>query len=1309
MITNCYTSIDNGKNVGTCKNIQHYVPENIYLLKNNFLGEFRTAIEKAKVRANLGIADSETLFWGNIQGDITRQTDIADYIDTLLAFDFNAEKDFIPGNDFENVHNVRQAAITCLQYLSKFKGEGAEIEATNKRISELIKILYGVSSIDQINEESGGALNKLKSDFTLLQQQLSQESTKISEIENQINTLFSDISNINNTLEEINNLIKISQEANNALVMKEDGLYVPDLSENIANQTSEINTIKSQVKTLEDNEKNYLTRDNFGSDDLDFVSEQYLNNRLEDYILTGSDAKVNSITATSGTINNITTNKITSKKDSIEIDKPLDFNINGPSDPRTHVKTQLDMLSIKPEDAWKGMPVVVEDDAIMYILTKEPTVENIATLTNWKSADSLSIEVLTYEEYKQKKALGKLNPGVYYYIIEEDVDLDQMPKLDTYKESDGTITDENLALYYQHLDEWLEKAKYLHKEYMSAIWGKSIEASLANKIDKTDYNYLKQIVYNLRDTSVNIEQVEALESKIIEILGDQSDETKVGRLIKVENNVTQIIKDLYATDSEGEPIPDLNPKFVTWEALGSEEGNLGEGESLFVKTSTYNTEKQDFLKKNEQATIPSIKSSDTDFYIEENTSDNKLITIKKSGEILNSESKQLGLDEDIPYIVYCNNMKEYQEKVKQPITDNPNNKEVFFIIKDLEPGSDDQADNCYMTLAQFKQFAVTKKQMQDLSEAWGEYRQSIQGDNSKDQFGNQLYKYQTLSNIVKDWKQTVIPNEVAKQLTNKVDVETYVEDLQYKVDTYEFENYKQQVAEQFTTEQSEREQLSQNLNTAVENINNNTTEITNLQNSKVNVSEYDNTVFNLNNLAAEVDAIKENTVSIEVINQTKNECENLKEVTYEELSTLIQNNKLIPGSLYRMTDYQTITDSTNDQVSVDWHKFDLILRALSSNTISRNCSAISEYYPKASEWNIVYSMDNSIQGSKGIILSMTDENGNYAPYDFKSIKIKKYKISSLGTDIDSNENSWMTGLYIGEQSTGMYNIQEGDFKYIYTFSTDTYEDASSTCKNNRIDTLGNIIFAGSNNQCYGQNNIIFKNGNNNIVKGSNNFIGEQCYNNKIDVNTSKNIIYGMSSGNIINSESTKCVLYDSTKNNSIGNNCVNIKIGSNITSTIFEGKNEQCTLNIPYAQNIIVRFGSSKFIFEYNSQILTSGPSSNRLRYANIEIYGNTDVLTRSIIPEDVMQNVISVYYLNNTVISKYIIKDQYTTLKNITDSVKTLQTSNTQHDNAISELSGTVADNSAKLILLNNNFRTLYNKLLEIHEELTGLITFDN
>lgn len=1303
MITNCYTSIESGKQVA-CKNTQHYIPEEIYLLKKNFLGEFRTSLEKAKVRANLGIADSETLLWGNIQGDISNQTDIATYINTLLAFDFNAEKDFDPGNDFENVKNVRQAAITCLQYLSKFKGEGEEIEATNVRINALIKNLYGVESLDDIEGSDQGVINKLNTDFKALQQSLGETTTKVNTIEGQITSIIQDIDSINNSLQEINNLIKISKKEGNALQMEEDGLFVRDLSPSIQSNAEGITTLQGKVSTLEENSKDYLTRDDFGSDDLNFISGEQLDAKLSGYIKTGSDAVVNSITATT-----TTTDKIQSNSDSISVNKPLSYDFSGPNGSVLSVKSQVDLLSINPKKAWKGMPVIVENDAIMYIFTKEPTEETINNISNWKSADSLSIEVLTYDEYRQKKSEGTLNPGVYYYIIEDEVDLKEIPSINKYMDENGYVSAENLKAYQDAVDIWYADAYKLHRQYMSALWGVEMEKKLNNKVNQTDYNYLKEVVNEIKNSSPDPAKIQELENKIIEILGDSSDESKVGRLVKVENNVEKIIKDLYATNPDGTVLEGVDPKFVTWEALGSEGGPLGEGESLFVKTTTYNTEKQTFLKKDQQASIPSIKSSDTDFYIEENASDNKLITIKKSGEVLNSENKQLGFDEDIPYIVYCDNMKDYQEKVKQPITDNPNNKEVFFVIKDLEPGSNDQADNCYMTLAQFKQFAVTKKQMQDLSEAWGEYRQSIQGDGSKDQFGNQLYKYQTLSNIVKDWKQTVIPDEVAKQLVDKVDVATHTEDLKKKVDTTDFETYKKSVASQFTAEQTEREQLAQSLDSAAGNINSNTKSITDLQNSKVNTTDYDTTVSNLNNLTEKVSTLEKNTVTTELINQTKNECENLKEVTYEELSTLIQSNKLIPGSLYRMTDYQTVTDSTNNQVSVEWHKFDLVIRALSSNTISRNCSAISEYYPKASEWNIVYSMDNSVQGSKGIILAMTDENDNYAPYDFKSIKIKKYKISSLGTNIDSNENSWMIGLYIGEQSTGMYNVQNDDFKYIYTFSSDTYTDASSSCKGNKVDTLGNIIFSGSNNQCYGKNNVIYKNGNNNIIKGSDNFIGEQCSNNKIDVNTSKNIIYGMSSGNSINSESTKCVLYNSVKNTTIGNACVNIKVGDNITSVIFEGKNEQCTLNVPYAQDIIVRFGSSKFIFEYNTQVITSGTNSNRLRYANIEIYGNTDILTRSIIPEDVMQNVISVYYLNDTIISKYVIKDQYTTLKTITDAVKTLQTSNTQHDNEILKLSNTVADNSAKLVVLNNNFRTLYNKLLEIHKELTGLITFNN
>jgi hypothetical protein len=40
------------------------------LLRDNYLGEYRTALEKAKVRKNLGIADEVVMEWGNLSGFI---------------------------------------------------------------------------------------------------------------------------------------------------------------------------------------------------------------------------------------------------------------------------------------------------------------------------------------------------------------------------------------------------------------------------------------------------------------------------------------------------------------------------------------------------------------------------------------------------------------------------------------------------------------------------------------------------------------------------------------------------------------------------------------------------------------------------------------------------------------------------------------------------------------------------------------------------------------------------------------------------------------------------------------------------------------------------------------------------------------------------------------------------------------------------------------------------------------------------------------------------------------------------------------
>jgi hypothetical protein len=53
------------------------------LLRNNYLGEYRTELEKAKVRKNLGIADEMSLQWGNITGHIEDATVLVDYVDKI--------------------------------------------------------------------------------------------------------------------------------------------------------------------------------------------------------------------------------------------------------------------------------------------------------------------------------------------------------------------------------------------------------------------------------------------------------------------------------------------------------------------------------------------------------------------------------------------------------------------------------------------------------------------------------------------------------------------------------------------------------------------------------------------------------------------------------------------------------------------------------------------------------------------------------------------------------------------------------------------------------------------------------------------------------------------------------------------------------------------------------------------------------------------------------------------------------------------------------------------------------------------------
>ena len=86
----------------------------------------------------------------------------------------------------------------------------------------------------------------------------------------------------------------------------------------------------------------------------------------------------------------------------------------------------------------------------------------------------------------------------------------------------------------------------------------------------------------------------------------------------------------------------------------------------------------------------------------------------------------------------------------------------------------------------------------------------------------------------------------------------------------------------------------------------------------------------------------------------------------------------------------------------DYNPFDLIVEALTENTLSENAKAcfdnrdtyFSEYNANLDAWEIKYCLDNDdsrfdwadTTNGKGVIYYMKDEWGNEAHYDFKNIQ-----------------------------------------------------------------------------------------------------------------------------------------------------------------------------------------------------------------------------------------------------------------------------------------------------------------------------------
>ena len=158
------------------------------------------------------------------------------------------------------------------------------------------------------------------------------------------------------------------------------------------------------------------------------------------------------------------------------------------------------------------MEVIVVEDALMYILKKDG---NPSDINSWKIADSLRIEVLTQQEFENKKRADGLNPSVYYYIYSDPITFKEYPVRADYG------SDEE---FQNAVTLWNNSAYILQGQYMSAAWGQDLENRLKYKADKANVNATK----NKLD---NIEQ--QLTTKIQELTGKIEDLTN--RIVILEN------------------------------------------------------------------------------------------------------------------------------------------------------------------------------------------------------------------------------------------------------------------------------------------------------------------------------------------------------------------------------------------------------------------------------------------------------------------------------------------------------------------------------------------------------------------------------------------------------------------------------------------------------------------------------------------------------------------------------------------------------------------------------------------------------
>lgn len=488
MIQPIYTSVSNANTVSCGKKGHLIQSDPIPLLRDKYLGEYRTELEKAKVRKNLGIGDEYNLQWGNIGGFIEQQKDLINYVEQKWSYTNEISS---------SITNVKEALDYTIYFISNFKSDTESIIQLQKDVITINE------EINQVNKLLSETEKSLQESIDLHSQNIENLSKALEQTNNDIKKLNEDLININvdsnilawvkkatsNSIQLIDDSrleVKISETENNALHINDDGLFVSDLSEQVNQAQQNIEGLQTEVSEINTTLDTFVTKEDLGGDgDFNFVNqdvfEQHVNQantkfgeidkELERTVKTGED----------GHVDTLYVNTLSNQEGNIKINKSFEVQSGIPLDVRTVVKSVEDLYKLSPKTAYTGMAVANAGDGNIYMLM-DPT--RITEKGGWKASyESLQIVTCTQEEYDamaantnddytpKQEGLPFLYRDTYYYIYEND------------------------------------QGQY----YLSSSWGKEIEEELSTKASNDSVTNLLIKVNNvIKDLSDNYTTTETL-------------------------------------------------------------------------------------------------------------------------------------------------------------------------------------------------------------------------------------------------------------------------------------------------------------------------------------------------------------------------------------------------------------------------------------------------------------------------------------------------------------------------------------------------------------------------------------------------------------------------------------------------------------------------------------------------------------------------------------------------------------------------------------------------------------------------------